>query len=107
MPEDYPDDIFGFYVRMPTHLRYEELYISDGGKWAIWWDGQSKWWSGPFGEISKASGSAYFLGRSLPSQLGNWKSADFVDDSELYEETPTFKLQCRPKTALGKSIFVN
>ena len=102
MPDDYPDDIFGFYVRMPLKSEKEHVYISDGGKWAIWWDGQSKWWSGPIGEMPRDSGSAYFEGSSLPSQLFTWRSADFVDNSDLYEVAPIFKLQCRPKTALGK-----
>ena len=95
-------DIFGIYVQIPATVRQHQLYVSEDGKWAIWWDGQSKWWSGPFEESGNAAGSAYFLGEDLATQLNKFKSVDFTDGSQELEAIhPTFKLQCTSKSENG------
>ena len=94
-------DIFGIYVQIPATVRQHQLYISEDGKWAIWWDGQSKWWSGPFEKLGNAAGSAYYLGEDLPTQLSEFKSADFTNSNQQSPgDPPTFKLQCKPKWRL-------
>ena len=96
------NDIFGFYVQIPATRQQHQFYVSENRKWAIWWDGQSKWWSGPFEESGNAAGSAYFLGEDLATQLNKFKSVDFTDGSQELEAIhPTFKLQCTSKSENG------
>ena len=103
MFDDFPiDDIFGIYVQIPATVRQHQLYVSEDGKWAIWWDGQSKWWSGPYKDSGNAVGRAYYLGEDLPTQLSKIKSVDFTDSSQELEVIhPTFKLQCTSKLENG------